>query len=180
MKSLVLIKRYTLGLLNSVQEEAEYASLYQHLRSFSITLSARKKLFNHLTQPFLPASKKHTILEEILNKAKMPAKATRFVLLLVENERLELLPDIIEIMPDLWNETRGVQTFEVSSVIPLTDNQQKRLKEKLEHLENAPVALRYKNDPALIGGLSLRKGNIVYDVSLRGNLERLLEQIIEG
>ena len=58
--------------------------------------------------------------------------------------------------------------------------QKKRLQEKLEHLENAPVALRYKNDPALIGGLSLRKGNIVYDVSLRGNLERLLEQITEG
>jgi len=102
------------------------------------------------------------------------------VLLLVENERLDLLPDIIEILPDLWNEIRGVQTFEVSSVIPLTDKQKKRLQEKMEHLENGPVALRYKSDPALIGGLSLRKGNIVYDVSLRGNLERLLEQITEG
>ena len=53
-------------------------------------------------------------------------------------------------------------------------------KKKLELLENKPVFLKYRSDPSLVGGLSIRKGNIVYDVSIRGNLGRLKENIIEG
>ncbi len=42
------------------------------------------------------------------------------------------------------------------------------------------MALKYRLDGSLIGGLALRKGNVEYDVSLKGGLERLREKIIEG
>jgi ATP synthase F1 delta subunit len=97
----------------------------------------------------------------------------------VENDRLEFFEDILEFLPDLWNEEKGVSTFEVSSVVPLNEAQKEKLKKKLELLENKPVFLKYRSNPFLVGGLSLRQGNIVYDVSIRGNLDRLKENIIE-
>jgi F-type H+-transporting ATPase subunit delta len=62
----------------------------------------------------------------------------------------------------------------------LSESQKERLKAKLERLEQKPVFLEFKTDLSLVGGLSIRRGNIIYDVSIRGNLERLKENIIEG
>jgi F-type H+-transporting ATPase subunit delta len=98
----------------------------------------------------------------------------------VEHGRLEFLPDIVAAAPAAWNERQGVLTFEVSSVVPLTEKQKDRLKIELERLERKPVSLAFQADPAIIGGLSLRKGNIVYDVSVEGDLLKLKEKIQEG
>ena len=180
MKNQALIKRYAHGLLSTLKGEKEYGIIYRELKEFSNLLAAREKLYDLLTRPLLPVSRKKKIAEGILSKSSMQQKTTRFILLLIENDRLELLSGIIEFLPDLWNKEKGIVTYEVLSVVPLTDSQEKKLQDKLEHIENKPVALKYKKDPSLIGGISLRKGNIVYDVSIKGDLERLREQIIKG
>jgi len=180
MKNKVLIKRYAHGLLSALKGEKEYGILYRELKEFSNLLAAREKLYDLLTRPLLPVSRKKKIAEGILSKSSLQQKTIRFILLLIENDRLELLSGIIEFLPDLWNAEKGIVTYEVLSVVPLTDSQAKNLQDKLEHIENKPVALKYEKDPSLIGGISLRKGNIVYDVSIKGDLERLREQIIKG
>jgi F-type H+-transporting ATPase subunit delta len=67
----------------------------------------------------------------------------------------------------------------VSSVIPLSPSQKDRLEETLSSLEQRSIKLEYRIDPSLIGGLSIRKGNMVYDVSIEGDLERLKQKIVE-
>jgi F-type H+-transporting ATPase subunit delta len=73
-----------------------------------------------------------------------------------------------------------VATFEVSSVLALSEAQRRKLAEELERLEKRPVSLNYRVDPELVAGLSLKKGNLVYDASFRGYLSKLKEKIIEG
>jgi F-type H+-transporting ATPase subunit delta len=73
-----------------------------------------------------------------------------------------------------------VRTFEVSSAVSVTPQQQARLRAELERLEGGPVFLEYRIDPGLVGGLSLRKGNIILDVSVQGRLAKLKEKMIEG
>ena len=180
MKSQVLVKRYCQGLLGSLRTEEEFASVLADLRSLSTLMTEQKKLGDVLLTPFVPPSRKHKIAEEVMGRLSLQPKAQRFFSLLLEKERLDLLPDIIVLLPDLWNEARGVATLEVFSVVPLTPTQKTALQEKLEKIEQQPVVLKYQQDPTLIGGLSLRKGNMVYDVSLEGSLERLKEHIIEG
>jgi F-type H+-transporting ATPase subunit delta len=142
-------------------------------------LSSHAELRNTLQSPFLPATKKTEIAKGILELSSVGNKAKRFLLLLVENSRLALLPEILEHLPVLWNTEQGIVSFEVSSVIPLSSEQIARLEEKLSSLEQSPVMLTYKRDQSLIGGLSIRKGNIVYDASIQGDLERLKQKIAE-
>ena len=40
-----------------------------------------------------------------------------------------------------------------------------------------PVRLILKSDPGLLGGLALRKGHIVYDASVEGELRALQERL---
>jgi F-type H+-transporting ATPase subunit delta len=180
MKSQILVKRYTLGLVNSIKDEAEFSALLGELSAFSELLQTHKGLKDTFLNPFLPTSRKAQIAHELLATTSTTKKAERFVLLLVENDRLELLPGIIESLPDAWNEEKGVDTYEVSSVVPLSDDQRKKLKLKLERLEKRPVVLKYRIDPELVGGLMIRRKNVVYDISIKGSLLKIKEKIIEG
>jgi len=180
MKSHILVKRYTLGLVNSVKNEAEFSALLRELSAFNGLLQTHKDLKDTLLNPFLPLSRKLQIAQELLASTSTEKKAERCILLLVENGRLELLPQIIESLPDAWNDEKGVNTYEVASVVPLSDDQRKKLKVKLERLEKKPVVLKYRLDPELVGGLMIKRKNIVYDISIKGSLLRLKEKIIEG
>jgi len=179
MKSQILLRRYAQGLINSAKDEGEFGSLYGELSEFEKFLSVHTKLQDTLKSRFLPATKKTEIAAQILERSSIGDKAKRFLLLLVENSRLTILPELLESLPLIWNEEQGIATFEVSSVIPLSHAQKKRLEKKLALLERSPVTLTYKIDPSLIGGLTIRKENIVYDASIRGDLEKLKQKIAE-
>jgi len=180
MKTKILIKRYTRGLVETIKGEEEFSVLERELSDVTSLLFGHKKLLKVLFSPFLASNKKIHIIKDILSKKKLSKKTLRFIIILVENNRLELLPDIIELLPLFWNERRGVFTYEVASVVPLDATQKKELEKELESLEKRPVILNFKIDPELIGGLSIKKGNIVYDISLRGDLSKMKEKIIEG
>lgn len=179
MKNQILVKRYTQGLVNSIKSEEEFRTRYEELTDFSQLTSTHEELKRILSNPFVPKSKKKEIISELLAKKSFEDKASRFVLLLLENNRFDLLPDILDSLPELWNEERGILTFEVASVVPLREDQKKKIQEKLELLEKKPVILKYRIDPDLIGGLSVKKGNIIYDTSIRGHLLKLKERICE-
>jgi F-type H+-transporting ATPase subunit delta len=180
MKNQVLVKRYTQGFINSIKDEQEYKILWKQLIDIRDFLLSHKELDDILRNPFLSTSKKMGIAKEVIHKVLPDSKASRLFMLLMEKDRFEIFPDIMEFIPDMWNEEKGVSTFEVYSVVPLNETQKKKLSKKLERLENKTVTLKYRTDPALLGGLSIRKGNIVYDVSIRGDLLKLKEKIIEG
>jgi F0F1-type ATP synthase delta subunit len=61
----------------------------------------------------------------------------------------------------------------------VSETQKGRLERELSRLESAPVSCSYGLDPALVGGLFIRKGNRVYDASLKGELGRLQDIISE-
>jgi F-type H+-transporting ATPase subunit delta len=179
MKNQILVKRYTQGLVSSIKDQKEFEILSQQLADFFALLQDQDQLHQALTNPFLPRNRKVEIGKEVVSKGEWTEKTSRFIVLLIENARIELLGDILESLPILWDEQRGISTIEVCSAVPLEEDQKRRLKEKLEILEKGPVSLKYRIDGELIGGFSLRKENIVYDVSIRGSLENLKEKIIE-
>ena len=180
MNKRVLAKRYAKGFLQATADEGEFRLHYGELLGFEKLLSGEKKLQEVLQSRFLPPGKKRGLVQELVDRLSLQPKNKRFVLLLVENKRFDLFPAILASLPELWSELNGIATFEVSSVIPLTDGQKRKLEEKLFRVEKKPVFLNFKEDPSLIGGISVRRGNIIYDASIRGNLERLKEKIIEG
>jgi F-type H+-transporting ATPase subunit delta len=177
MKNLALVKKYAQGLVQAVKEQREFASVLAELRTFLDLYAGRGDLRTALTSPFLNAEKRARILKDVLAASGTGEKTTRFLSLLLENKRLELVADIIGILPETWHEEHGVVTFEVASVVPLTDAQERRLRDTLEAAEKGPVALTFRIDPGLVGGLALKRGHIIYDASVRGSLDQMKEQI---
>lgn len=180
MKTQTLVKRYANGMVGSIQDDKEFERIFEHLESFFNMMNSSQELSDVLLKPFIPKSKTEEVAEKLLNKAKADPKVIRFVLLLIDNERLHKLGDILKVLPEAWNEKKGLVTLEISTVVPLNKNQKNRLKKKLEKKEKKPVWLKYEIDPEIIGGLSIRKENTYFDVSVRGDLMKLREKIKQG
>jgi F-type H+-transporting ATPase subunit delta len=180
MKAQIIVKRYARGLVDSIRDKREFSRIFKEVGYFNELLKSRKDMRDALLKPFIPHSKAKKIVEELLKSAKADRRTARFLLLLMEHERFALLDEILAVLPEVWNKKRGIVTLEVSTVIPLNKNQEKRLKEKLEKIEKNPVSLRYKIDKDIIGGLSVRRENTFIDISVRGDLMKLGEKIKEG
>jgi len=180
MKSQILIRRYAQGFVQAVLDEAEFNELQAELADFAGMLSNLEDLKDSLSSPLLPVNVKKEIVREVVASTSLKSKAARFIILLLKHNRLGRLAEILAVMPEIWNERCGVATYEVSSVAPLDDDQKKALAAKLEKLEKRPVHLEYGIDPGLVGGFSLKKGHVVYDLSLRNHLLRLRDTMTEG
>ena len=179
MRNPVLVKRYAEGLAAALKSEEEFALVQGELAAFSALLESHPKLGPILLRPFLTTAKKTAIAREILEREGYAPKSRRFLLLLVQHRRLDILSSVVRDLPALWLERRGVRSFEVRSVVPLNHGMRARLEDELRRLEGAPVRCSYDLDPELVGGLLVRKGNLVYDMSLRGQIDRLKALISE-
>jgi len=180
MKNLILVKRYAQGLVGALKDEPEFIAVSREVAEFRELVSAHGALRGTLASPFVAARKKAQVIRDVLARSGFTDKTSRFILLLLDHKRLDLLGDVLETLPVLWNERRGVATFEVSSVVTLAEAQKRRLKAELERLEGGPVFLRYSIDPGLVAGFSLQRGNVIYDASLRGHLAKIKQRISEG
>jgi F-type H+-transporting ATPase subunit delta len=180
MRNPSLVRRYTEGLAAALRAEDEFAAVRNDLSVFSGLLRDNSSLESALCRPFVPLARKLDIVEDFFERLGFQVKTRRFLRLLLQHSRFEILPDVVRGLPAAWDARNGVVPFEVRSVVALSEAQRARLETALRALEERPVACAYVLDPALIGGLAVRKGNMIYDVSLRGQLERLKNEIREG
>ena len=179
MMNPALLKRYSEGLAAALPDEAEFLAVYGELEDFLSLLTGNARLKAILIRPFVSSTKKAVIIEDILDREKYRDKTRRFLQLLVQHKRLDLLADVVADLPARWKARHGILTFEVGSVIPLSPAQKKRLEEELARLEKARISCSYTLDPSLVGGLFIRKGNRVYDASVKGELQRIKDIIGE-
>ena len=180
MKCLALVHKYANGLARALQDDREYGAVGGEVRAFLELFRSREDLRRALVSPFFNARKREAVLGEVLAGQGLSPKAFRFLELLQHHKRLELLPDIVAALPEAWAEKQGVVTYEVASAVPLTAAQQDRLARTLEASEGRPVRLVLKADPGLLGGLAVRKGHIVYDASVEGELAAIVERLGHG
>lgn len=96
-----------------------------------------------------------------------------FLKLLAENRRLALLPEIAAQFAVLRADAEGQADVEVLTARELTPAQLAKLSDALTVRLKRTVRLTQKIDPTLIGGAIVRHGDLVFDGSLRGRLERM-------
>jgi F-type H+-transporting ATPase subunit delta len=98
------------------------------------------------------------------------AEQQNFVRLLVDNERLQVLPEIRDLYVELKNGQEGVQEADIASAFPLDDATLKNLVAELEARFKCRIQATVSLDPELIGGVRIAVGDQVIDASVRGKL----------
>lgn len=104
---------------------------------------------------------------------KLTREGQNFVRALVENRRLAVLPEIVEVFEELKNTAEARVEATVQSAFPMSPEQVRALEQGLTRKLSRAVTVKVIVDPALIGGTLVRAGDLVIDDSVRGRLEQL-------
>ena len=104
---------------------------------------------------------------------ELNAEQQNFIRVLVDNERLQVLPEIRDLFVELKNEHEGVKEAEIASAFPLDDATLANLKADLETRFKTRLNVRVSLDPELIGGVRIAIGDEVIDASVRGKLANM-------
>lgn len=129
-----------------------------------------------LRHPRVPPADKKKILSDALG-GKVGATTRRFLELLVEKKRFDLMAMVSVNYGRLAADKRGAAKAVVRTARPLSDDAQKQLAAKLKIFSGKDIELDIKEDPELIGGIAVKIGDWVLDSSLRGQLCKLRESL---
>ena len=169
----VLAWRYGKALFQAAAAKNEEAKVQQDLQHAH---SAILELMPTLRSPRVSNADKKKKLESALG-SKVSATTTRFLGLLIDKKRFDLLPMVVSDLGKLVNEKNNVVKAVVRAARPLSAEAQQNLKDKLKNFAGKNIELEIKEDPEIIGGVVVRLGDWVLDSSLRGQLRKLKETI---
>ena len=80
----------------------------------------------------------------------------------------------------MLDDERGVVQAVAKTAMPLSSDETAALQKKVASMTGRTVALKVEVDESLIGGITVRVGDTLYDASVRGRLERLRERLVAG
>jgi len=104
---------------------------------------------------------------------KTSATGQNFIKLLVENQRLTLLPEITELFEVMRAEAEKRVDGVVTSAFDLNDTQKQKISTAMKNRMGREVRLSCKIDRNLLGGIIIRAGDKVIDGSARTQLSEL-------
>src|SRR6186997_2643999 len=121
--------------------------------------------------PAVPYADKERVLRKVAGDVR--PEAANLVLLMVRRGRPRAIPRMVEHFRALVRRHRGIALAEVRTALPLEESQRTVVTERLHELTGDDIEINVVVDEALIGGITVRIGDQLYDASVRNRLERL-------
>jgi F-type H+-transporting ATPase subunit delta len=125
-----------------------------------------------IANPNVPRERIRDLLIEVCADA-LPVEAVNLVRLLSENGRLAAIPEIAELYEARREADQGIRQVLVRSAYPLDEQERQDIATAMARRLGTQVELVVEEDPALIGGVEVRAGDLVIDDSVLGKLKQL-------
>jgi len=167
-------RRYSQAVFEIAMERQELDRWQSDLRKIA-SLGEDAALVALLENPRLHFNDKARLLSEQLGDIN--PLALNLVYLLVARGRLSMLGEIADEYQRLLDSYRGIEEAEVTTAIPLDDEDKLRLGERLGAIVGKKVVIKPEVDSSLIGGIVARIGGKLLDGSTRSRLEALKREL---
>jgi F-type H+-transporting ATPase subunit delta len=177
MPSRASATRYARALFDVALKEADPVQIERDLSSFAQLVAGNAELHNALTNPAIPATAKHQIVDALAQRLNMAAPARKLLLLLADRDRLALMPALLEVYRERLMEHQQVVRAEVTTAAPLSEDRAAQLQKKLADITGRKIDMTTTVDPSIIGGVVTRIGSTVYDGSIATQLAKLKERL---
>ncbi len=181
MANIRIAKRYAKALIKIAEEMKKLDRITSDVQFVDSVIRSSRDLQLLLKSPIIKKEKKKEILKEIFSDSRVDPVTLKFIILLVEKGREELLQDVVKTYQQLYDEKMGIVSAEVTVAYELNVSERKKIEKKILELTGAKgVKAIYRVDPSIIGGVVIRIGDTVYDASIRRKIQLLREQLIYG
>lgn len=172
--------RYASALFELANESSKVSDVEKDLVTFQGLLDESPDLVRLVRSPVIAADDQARAIAVIIDKAGIGGLAANFLKLVSSNRRLFVIQDIIKAYRTLAAKARGEIAAEVTSAVPLSDEQVAALKETLKASMGKDVTLQSRVDPSLLGGLIVKVGSRMIDSSLKTKLQNIKVALSEA
>lgn len=169
--------RYAKALLEAADEQGQYGEVSQNMFTLQRLYLEVPELNRFFANPAIPDEEKRAVIQEHFQGGLAPLTAN-LLTLLVDNDRIVLLPELIQAAIDLVHQREGVAQAEVIVPIAMKPGLEQKMKTTLEKLFGyQQVDLNVKVDPGILAGAIIKIGDKIIDGSYHGKLETLRRQV---
>ena len=132
-----------------------------------------------LMSPIIQTRDKKQVLQSIF-KPTVHKLTFDFLMLLLEKNREENLPEIISYFMKFLDESRGILRGQLISAHPFSSEQKSALVNQIEKHTGKQILIEEKLDASLIGGFVVRMEDTVIDNSIKNQLQRMHQSLIKS
>jgi F-type H+-transporting ATPase subunit delta len=147
------------------------------VRFIAAVWQATPELGQFLASPLVKTEAKKNLLQQVFADQIHPLLLNALQLL-TDRRRIMFLGALCQRFLELQRKLQNIVLAEVTAAVPLTEAQQQSIRERVKDFTQASsVELQISQDPTVLGGVILKIGSQVIDLSLRGQLRRLALQL---
>jgi F-type H+-transporting ATPase subunit delta len=168
-----IARRYAKALFGLASESGRMERWQAGLEALKQAVESSPELHEVLANPAYEKGQRRGIAEKMAQALELDEEPANLLYLLGDRNRLGYLPAIVDHFRALADQRHGRVRATVTSAVPLADQDARHLAERLAETTRAEVIVERIVDAALLGGVVAQVGSLVYDGSVRTQLEEL-------
>jgi F-type H+-transporting ATPase subunit delta len=172
----VVTKRYAKALFELAQDEGLVTETEERLRLIVEVTENDSEIRAFLNAPGIETDRKVQALRAAFGD-KASVNVLHTIRLLIERGRQGELPSLLQAFRQVSGGILGLADALVTSAKPMNEEEKNKLATQFGSLVGKTIRVENVVDAALLGGLTVRIGDTLYDGSLRGKLDRLSKQL---
>ena len=177
MQNLAVARKYAQALFGAAQKAGNLERVGQDVASLANLETEDPAFMQFLLSPQAMSDQKHAFIKAVFED-RIDVSVVGALRLLVEKGRIQELPAICREFQSLWEEHKGLVRVQVETLLPLSSDQEERLKDELQRLSGHEVILEKKTNKAMIGGIIVYYRDKIIDKSIRRGLRQLNEALM--
>jgi F-type H+-transporting ATPase subunit delta len=180
MSVIAVARRYAEALADVATERKQVDQVRQELKQFVELYRTSPELSAFIPNSGISQSDKLKVVNAIIARTR-PSEATSNLLrLLLKHYRLESISVVYQEFQKEINRRMGIVPAEITTAGPVSAGDQEIMVRRLQAVTGKQVQANFTVDPALIGGAITRIGSVVYDGSIRTQLETIKQRMVSA
>jgi F-type H+-transporting ATPase subunit delta len=172
------VSTYAEALFQAARDRDELDETLENLKEFVNALHESEELREFYFGPQIPEGQKRRAIDALTED--MTTSLTNFLKVLVDNDRAEILEEVVPPFEQRVREHEGKVEVELTTAVELSEEELNGVRDRLgKILDGRDVELETNVDPNLVGGAVFRVGERRIDGSVRGQLQGLRNQMLE-
>ena len=180
MKNLAIARRYAKALLLISKEDGQTDTYRNELGGFADFVEQEKSLYAAITNPLYETTGRRNVLQTVIDKLDLTRTMKSFLLLIFDKGRIGFIDGINDYYQKLADELKGVARASLVSATDLSADTVEKIRAALSKKTKKDIILEIEQDPALIGGIITKIGDLVWDGSIKTQLINMRESLNRG
>lgn len=170
-----IARPYAEAVFEVAQEHGSYQE-WEDTLDLMAAISSDESMEKLLHNPRVPQERKEEVFRGAASD-RLGTEAGRLLDTLFANDRVAVLPEILEIYRGLRRSAEGEVHAVVTAAAELSAEKEQAIADRLQKRLGQKVTVESQVDESLMAGLVIRAGDLVIDGSVRGGLEQLRNQL---